>query len=130
MAVTAGMAARKRGGADAPVWIRLSRPGTIARTCGFGDRSCADMGDRVIFLNAWRWAEGSAEAPEMSLAQYRKAVVVHEMGHILGHPHLPCPRAGAEGDVMQEFTKSGWEGCLPTTRPTVSGVTTRARRGM
>jgi hypothetical protein len=116
----AGRAARERGGEDVPVWVRLAAPLTIKGRCGFGDRSCADMADRSVYLNAWRWSAGSVETPEMTIDEYRKAVVIHEFGHILGCGHIPCPGPGSEGDVMQEFTRIGWGGCLPSTRPTVS----------
>lgn len=99
--------------------IRVSLPRTIGRACRITDRSCADLSKNTIFLNSSRWLKG-AEKADLPLGDYRKSLVAHEVGHLLSYPHVPCAGPGLPGDVMQEFTLKGWEGCLPSMHPTIA----------
>jgi len=115
------------------IHIRLCKPAVVKRVCNIADRSCADLNLNKIYLNADRWLHGADKA-DLPLEDYRNALVAHEIGHLLSFDHVKCPGAGAEGDVMQEFTLRGWEGCLPTTKPTLrrawesAGSSRRPRR--
>lgn len=99
-------------------WIRLSESHTVNSLCKIYDRSCADLSKNMILLNSDRWIHGSENAG-MSLALYRRAIIFHESGHLLSFPHVTCPKANGPGDVMQEFTRLGWQGCKPSLYPTV-----------
>lgn len=99
--------------------IRVSLPRTIGRACRITDRSCADLAKNTIFLNSSRWLDG-AEKADLSLGDYRRSLVAHEVGHLLTYQHVPCAGPGLPGDVMQEFTLKGWEGCLPSLHPTIA----------
>lgn len=98
--------------------IRLCKPRVVERVCDISDRSCAALRSNNIYLNSERWLHGSEKAG-LSLKDYRKALVAHEVGHLLSFDHVKCAHPGSEGDVMQEFTRLGWGSCLPTVRPTL-----------
>jgi len=95
--------ARTSGAAD--VVVLLASPATSARLCRplitRGRLSCS-IGQRAI-LTAYRWARGTPEFD--SLEQYRRYVVNHEVGHVLGHGHEYCPGRGRRAPVMQQQTK-------------------------
>ncbi len=95
--------ARTDGAAD--VTVVLATAGTSAELCRplvtFGRLSCA-VGSRAV-LTAVRWVEGTPEFPD--LAVYRRYLVNHEVGHLLGHRHETCPGAGRLAPVMQQQTK-------------------------
>lgn len=103
--------------------IRLCHPSVVMSQCNIRDRSCADLRENKIYLNADRWAHGAPIA-KLTLDQYRRALVGHEVGHLLSFDHVTCPGQGSQGDVMQEFTRLGWQGCTSSIRPT---LTTRQR---
>ncbi|SDI40268.1 DUF3152 domain-containing protein [Nonomuraea jiangxiensis] len=92
-----------------PVQVRvaLSSPGLTIREClplhTGGELSCWN-GTRSI-INARRWAEGVPQY-EGDLAAYRHYVINHEVGHSLGHSHLPCPGPGRLAPVMTQQSKS------------------------
>ena len=95
--------ARTSGPAD--VVVVLASPTTSARLCRplvtHGRLSCR-RGDRAV-LTSYRWAKGTPEFD--SVAQYRRYVVNHEVGHVLGHGHEYCPGPGRAAPVMQQQTK-------------------------
>lgn len=86
--------------------VALARPSTTNRLCypyiTGGIYSCANGGRAV--LNLMRWRRG-ADAYRRNLQGYRTYLVNHEVGHLLGHGHRYCPRAGARAPVMMQQTK-------------------------
>jgi Protein of unknown function (DUF3152) len=91
-----------------PVSFRvvLVTPGTADRLClplrTGGIYSCAMHGRAV--LNLMRWRRG-APAFRGDMTMYRRYLVNHEVGHLLGHGHRSCHRAGAPAPVMMQQTK-------------------------
>lgn len=75
--------------------------------------SCAGSSEAV--LNARRWFDGSPTL-DMTVRQYRRLLVNHEVGHVLGHGHRGCPAAGARAPVMMQQSK-GLNGCRPNPWP-------------
>ena len=100
----------------AQVVLRLASPTTSAALCRplvtYGRLSCSE--GQYAILTSYRWFNGQSEFD--SLTQYRQYVVNHEVGHVLGHGHLTCPRAGALAPVMQQQTK-GVAPCRPNAWP-------------
>jgi len=86
--------------------VALATPSTTNRLCypyiTGGIYSCANGGRAV--LNLMRWRRG-ADAYRRNLQGYRTYLVNHEVGHLLGHGHRYCPRAGARAPVMMQQTK-------------------------
>ena len=86
--------------------VALVTPSTTNRLCypyiTGGIYSCANGGRAV--LNLMRWRRG-ADAYRRNLPGYRTYLVNHEVGHLLGHGHLYCPRAGVRAPVMMQQTK-------------------------
>jgi len=73
--------------------IIITTPKTIVKKCpGIENEhnlSCADRGPaKSIYLNSERWKYGGDF--ESSIAAYRKYLVLHETGHILGLDHHEC----------------------------------------
>ncbi len=102
-----------------PVKIRvsLSSPALTDRRCRpmvtFGALSCWNRGRAVI--NAKRWNAG-ARGYGRDVASYHEYVINHEVGHGLGHGHVPCPGPGRRAPVMLQQTKSLY-GCRPNPWP-------------
>ena len=84
--------------------IRLSMPRTLQKECQMSGLSCAILGGKQIWLNAYRWFHG-APSYKGDLENYRQQVVSHEMGHILGHEHSACTKKGAPAPIMLQQTK-------------------------
>lgn len=104
-------------GGPVELHILIATPGTTDRLCAplrtIGELSCRN-GDRVM-INAKRWA-GGAEAFGTDVANYRRYVVNHEVGHRLGRDHLSCGGAGEPAPVMMQQTK-GVDECRPNPWP-------------
>jgi hypothetical protein len=96
-----------------PVRLRVSltSPALSSRRClpldTGGQLSCW-QGPRAI-INALRWGTGATSYGK-DLASYREYVINHEVGHGLGHGHVPCPAPGRPAPVMAQQTKS-LDGC-------------------
>lgn len=76
---------------------RLCKPPEIQYTL-----SCFSGGRSVINLARWRYG---VDAYAGKLADYRRYVVNHEVGHALGHGHEQCGGAGQLAPVMMQQTK-------------------------
>ena len=71
-----------------------------------------------VLLNVMRWREGAA-AWKGSLANYRRYLINHEVGHALGQRHQYCDRAGGTVPVMHPQTY-GFMNCKPNYWPLLS----------
>jgi hypothetical protein len=116
-------------GAGFEFWFADGAPYTIVLAEGPEvDHLCRpyDVGGRfscqngpVVALNAERWRTATPQWTG-DLDSYRRMLVNHEVGHLLGqhHPRVQCPRPGQPAPVMaQQSTEL--DGCLanPWPRP-------------
>ena len=102
---------------DATIQVLLASPDTSDRLCSPidtpGELSCRS-GARAI-LNFHRWVHGQQDYADNPTG-YRRYLVNHEVGHVLGHGHEPCPGAGMPAPVMQQQTL-GLDGCTQNPWP-------------
>lgn len=105
------------GQGPADLRVVVTSPATTDRLCAplrtLGRLSCRTGSTAV--LNADRWLTG-ADAYGPDLTGYRTYLVNHEVGHLLGEGHQPCPAAGAPAPVMMQQTK-GVGACLAQPWP-------------
>ncbi|NES14782.1 DUF3152 domain-containing protein [Micromonospora sp. PPF5-17] len=100
--------------------VLLTTPVTRGRLCADpADHytSCRN-GDQVV-INVARWVHGVPHFPD--LADYRRYLLNHEVGHRLGRGHELCPRAGGPAPVMLQQTLN-LHGCTPNAWPEVDGA--------
>lgn len=112
-----GIALQRLPGPDAEMTVTLATPATVDLLCyplrTDGDVSCAKEGRAII--NVRRWIEGAAPSG-LDLARYREYLISHELGHVLGHHHVPCPGPGVLAPVMLQQTL-GIAPCAPNPWP-------------
>ncbi|MGY2076779.1 DUF3152 domain-containing protein [Blastococcus sp. SYSU DS0828] len=97
--------------------VSLVSPGSMETYCpgvGTGGYTSCRYGDRAV-INLARWATA---VPHYGgdIATYRRYVVNHEVGHVLGNGHVQCPGPGQLAPVMQQQTL-GLQGCVPNAWP-------------
>ncbi len=99
--------------------IILSTPENIKQICWAIDNvrnlSCADIANKVIFINFYRWMHGS-NFHHVNMKDYRKYVINHEVLHILGMQHQQCPGPGELAPVLLQQTDT-LDGCIFNPEP-------------
>ena len=107
--------ARSSGAYD--MRVVLASPVTSARLCAplqtMGTLSCGQ--GRSAVLTHFRWVKATPDYGS-DRTGYRRYVVNHEVGHLLGRGHEMCPGVGEVAPVMMQQTK-GLKGCLPNSWP-------------
>lgn len=107
-------------GADARVVV--APPDRVDALCAEAGLDTAGVyscwNGRIVALNAWRWATGAAGFPDV--ATYRRYLVNHEVGHVLGLGHVGCPGADRPAPLMMQQSK-GLDGCLANGWPHPEG---------
>jgi hypothetical protein len=114
---------------DAPYLVVLAEGDEVDRLCRpydtFGKYSCQN--GTTVALNADRWR---AATPKWTgdLADYRRMLVNHEVGHLLGmhHPKPQCPHPGEPAPVMNQQSTE-LDGCLPNPWPLDDEIAVAAR---
>ncbi|MGY1721954.1 DUF3152 domain-containing protein [Blastococcus sp. SYSU DS0533] len=109
----------QRVGAGAAFDFRVSlvSPGSMEIYCpgvGTGGYTSCRYGDRAV-INLARWATAVPHY-EGDIATYRRYVVNHEVGHVLGNGHVRCPGPGQPAPVMQQQTLD-LQGCVRNAWP-------------
>lgn len=82
--------------------IILTPAKKVEYTCHFKGLSCADIYNKKIYINNYRWTKG-AKPSELSLQDYRIYLINHEVGHILGLGHSK-PIKNRKVPVMNQHT--------------------------
>lgn len=104
----------------APYRVVLAEPAEVDRLCRpLQTRSAVScQNGSAVALNADRWRSGPGSWWTASLDDYRRYMVNHEVGHLVGqrHPTPRCPDKGAPAAVMEQQTK-GLEGCTANAWP-------------
>ena len=94
----------------------------------YGTYSCQN--GPVVALNAERWRTATDKWTG-TLAGYKRMLVNHEVGHLLGqhHPEIQCPHPGEEAPIMaQQSTELN--GCLPNPWPLAHEIRRAARHDL
>lgn len=90
--------------------------GLDIREDGVPYTSCQVPGRVVVNLDRWHKSVPDYVDSGASLDTYRHYVINHEVGHVLGRPHEPCPGPGQRAPVMLQQTL-GLNGCTANPWP-------------
>jgi hypothetical protein len=115
---------------DAPYTILLAEGAEVQQRCRpydtYGKYSC-QLGP-LVAITADRWRSATPEWTG-DLATYRQMVVDHEVGHLLGLHHRPCPTPGRPAPVMLPQSTE-LRGCLPNPWPLPEEVARAGRHDL
>lgn len=101
---------------DPDLRVILASPGTVDDTCAplktGGKWSCGTNGRAMI--NAERWVNGAEAVMDADgdMLTYRRYLINHEVGHLLGHGHEGCSQKGGLAPVMAQQSIR-MDGCVP-----------------
>ncbi len=112
-----GISLQRVSDGTADYTLRLATPATTDLLClpltTEGQVSCAY--NNMAMINLTRWRVG-ADPPHLSVTDYRRYVISHEFGHLLGHGHVMCPGPNQPAPVMMQQTYSIGD-CAPNPWP-------------
>lgn len=103
---------------DAPYRVLLAEADVVDATCepyDTGGQYSCQIGPTVA-LNADRWREATPTWPG-TLDDYRRMLVNHEVGHLLGRHHARPACAGSGPAAIMFQQSSGLDGCEPNPWP-------------
>lgn len=107
-------------GEDADFTISLASPPTADELClpaeTGGLWNCRVGADVVLNSDRWQLMTPTYD----DLPAYRAYMVNHEVGHFLGHDHVPCGGEGEPAPVMLQQSM-GLDGCEPNAWPLGEG---------
>lgn len=116
--------------ADARLTVVLAEGPEVDALClpydTYGEYSCQN--GPTVALNADRWRTATPKWTG-TLEDYRRYLIGHEVGHLLGlrHPPVQCPAGGRPAPLMaQQSTEL--DGCRPNPWPLESEVVLGRRR--
>lgn len=113
-----GVAFQRVDGGAVDMVVRVATPDTVDRLCApletNGQVSCRNGTD--VVLNQLRWENG-VDAYAGDIEGYRVVLVNHEVGHFIGHKHVPCPGDGQPAPVMMQLYYDGLQGCAANIWP-------------
>jgi hypothetical protein len=119
-----------RQDASAPFTVVLAPGADVRELCRpydtYGLYSC-QIGP-VVAIASERWFTGASASPG-PLDEYRRMLVNHEMGHLLGQHHRSCPGRGRVAPLMQPQS-GGLHGCTPNAWPLASEIARAARHDL
>lgn len=106
---------------DADIRVVLASPDEVDDLCApletVGRYSCGRNGHAA--LNYTRWVQATPEFADRT--QYREYLVNHEVGHLLGHPHVECSGPGEVAKIMQQQSVEVHP-CVPNGWPFPGGA--------
>jgi Protein of unknown function (DUF3152) len=128
----AGFRFVRRDDGSAPFRIVLGEADEVHELCKPYDvyRKYSCQNGPVVALNAERWRHATPEWTG-DLETYRRMLVNHEVGHLLGmrHPDVQCPGRGQVAPIMaQQSTELN--GCLPNPWPLPHEIERAARHDL
>jgi hypothetical protein len=122
-----------RDDARAPYRVVIAEGPEVDELCRpydtYGKYSCQN--GPVVAINADRWRRATPEWTG-DLATYRRMLVNHEVGHLLGMHHPPPPQCPGRGRLAPVMAQQSTEldGCRPNPWPLPAEVRRAARHDL